>query len=327
MSMELQFEFTLKNGGACVTSCLSPGAACVIPESLGGVPVTELSDRAFAGSMVEEIFLPRSLRRIGRYCFYGCERLRVIHMYAGTTEIGGGVLNGCRGVREIFIHMDSGERSALRDFVTEINERVMVHYFLPDGNGGEREAARLIFPIYYDEAVENTPARITVSNIHGTGQKYRYCFGDKKVQFDKYDKLFVYEKAEESVPAAAEIAIYRLMYPHGLWEEAKRGYEEFVRGNLYEILLANLGQAEVFKWLAGRFLDEADGASGADSGHGAAASGDGRGGVSDRALSRDQLDALILEASKRRLAEISALLMDIKRRRFPVKRKSFDFFR
>jgi len=343
MNMEMQFEFTEKNGGACVTKVLSPGAACVIPERLGGLPVTELADRAFAGSRISEVFLPEGLKRIGRYCFYGCEDLRTIHLYSSATEIGGGFLNGCRAVREIYMHMDSTERSALRDFVTELNERITVHYFLPGPNGEETEAARLIFPIYYDEAVENTPARITVSNIHGTGQKYRYCFEDKKVQFDRYDKLFVYEKAEEPVTSAAEIAIYRLMYPHGLRDEAKRGYEEFVRENLYEILLANLGQAEVFKWLAGRFLDEDVASGGAGFGygagsagwggvsgqgvvsagaeHGAAASGDGRG----HGLSRDELDALILEASKRRLAEISALLMDIKRRRFPVKRKTFDF--
>ena len=45
---EKGFEFVEKNGGACVTKILTPGAACVIPESLGGMPVTELADRAVA---------------------------------------------------------------------------------------------------------------------------------------------------------------------------------------------------------------------------------------------------------------------------------------
>ena len=40
--MEVQFDFVEKNGGACVTKILSPGAACVIPETLSGLPVTEL---------------------------------------------------------------------------------------------------------------------------------------------------------------------------------------------------------------------------------------------------------------------------------------------
>ena len=37
--MEVQFDLVEKNGGACVTKILSPGAACVIPETLSGLPV------------------------------------------------------------------------------------------------------------------------------------------------------------------------------------------------------------------------------------------------------------------------------------------------
>ena len=40
--MDVEFEFKEKNGGACVTKLLAPGAVCVVPESLGGLPVTEL---------------------------------------------------------------------------------------------------------------------------------------------------------------------------------------------------------------------------------------------------------------------------------------------
>lgn len=316
-----------------MTGILSPGAACVIPETLKGLPVTELGDRAFAGSRVREVFLPESLRRIGRYCFYGCEELECLHVYASTMEIGGGVFNGCGAVREIFIHMGPGERSALRDFVTELNGRVTVHYLLTDESGQEREAARLIFPIYYDEAVENTPARITVSNIHGTGQKYRYCFDDKKVRFDRYDKLFVYEKAEEPVAAAAEIAVLRLMYPHGLWEEAGRDYRRFIEENLFEVLFENLGHADVFKWLIAEFATVTAG-SGTEAGalagnrleaRGEALTGAGAGNGRAAGLSEAELDRLALEASKRRLAELSGILMDLKHRSFPPKRKKFEF--
>ena len=183
--MEVQFDFVEKNGGACVTKILSPGAACVIPETLSGLPVTELGDKALAQTGVEEVFLPRTLRRLGRYCFYGCERLSHIHFYGGPLETGGGFLAACGRLRELTVHMDPSERSALRDFVTEASGRLLVHYLLPGPDGEEHEAARLLFPVYYDEAVENTPARITVSNIHGAGQKYRYCFEDKRVRFDK----------------------------------------------------------------------------------------------------------------------------------------------
>ena len=77
--MDVEFEFKEKNGGACVTKLLAPGAVCVVPESLGGLPVTELADKVFSGSTVEKVYLPRTLTRIGRYEFYGCEKLQEIH--------------------------------------------------------------------------------------------------------------------------------------------------------------------------------------------------------------------------------------------------------
>ena len=189
--MDVEFEFKEKNGGACVTKLLAPGAVCVVPESLGGLPVTELADKVFSGSTVEKVYLPRTLTRIGRYEFYGCEKLQEIHFYGALREVGGGVFTGCRNIRSLTVHMGVDEESALRDFVTEINERVTVHVFIQSGQNrmqderdtdsartslasstfeeenGETETARVIFPEYYDEAVENTPARITVSNIHG----------------------------------------------------------------------------------------------------------------------------------------------------------------
>ena len=309
-----------------MTKLLAPGAVCVVPEVLNGLPVTELADKVFSGSPVEQVYLPRTLKRIGRYEFYGCEKLREIHFYGALREVGGGVFTGCRNIKSLTVHMDADEESALRDFVTEINERVMVHVFMPGGqkqaetgadadfgrtamtpgtfgeDSGETERACVIFPEYYDEAVENTPARITVSNIHGTGQKYRYCFEGRKFRFDRYDKLFVYEKVEESVLMASKIAVTRLQYPKGLWESAKKEYENFLFENLYEILLGSLEEPETVKWLAGQYLTP-----------------------EKNPLTADQMSGLITEISKKHLPELSGMFMEIQRKKFGVKKKSFDF--
>ena len=308
-----------------MTKLLAPGAVCVVPEVLDGLPVTELADKVFSGSAVEKVYLPRTLLRIGRYEFYGCEKLQEIHFYGSLREVGGGVFTGCRNIKSLTVHMDTAEESALRDFVTEINERVMVHVFMQGGQkremtgadtdferialttnvleeeNGETECARLIFPEYYDEAVENTPARITVSNIHGTGQKYRYCFEGRKFRFDRYDKLFVYEKVEESVLMASKIAVNRLRYPKGLWESAKKEYEKFLLENLYEVLLGSLEDPETVKWLAGQYLTP-----------------------EKNPLTADEISGLITEVSKRHLPELSGMFMEIQRKKFGVKKKSFD---
>ena len=324
--MDVQFEFKEKNGGACVTKLLAPGAVCVVPENLGGLPVTELADKVFSGSAVEKVYLPRTLTRIGRYEFYGCEKLQEIHFYGALREVGGGVFTGCRNIRSLTVHMGADEESALRDFVTEINERVTVHVFMPGGqksagmhfgteagqaapafaSAGEKdeeiETARVIFPEYYDEAVENTPARITVSNIHGAGQKYRYCFEGRKFRFDRYDKLFVYEKVEESVLMASKIAVTRLRYPKGLWESAKKEYEKFLMEKLYEVLLGSLEEPETVKWIAGQYLTP-----------------------EKNPLTAEQMSGLTTEISKKHLPELSGMFMEIQRKKFGVRKKSFDF--
>lgn len=286
-----------KDGGACVTKVFSPGAACVIPESLGGLPVTELSDRLFAGTGVEEVYLSAGLKKIGKYAFYNCERLSLFDVHGAATEIGGGLFNGCRNIREIRLHMERGARSGLRDFVTEINGRLTVCFFFMQEDGTEREEARLIFPLYYDEAVENTPARIISSSIHGTGQKYRYCFEDRKVRFDRYDRLFPLEKYEEDVFLAAEIAVCRLRYPAELSEEAKGEYEAFLREHLPELLYQAVKDEDLFSWLFGQFGES---------------------------LGQSDLDRLILAASEKKKAGISGRLMEEKRRRFGAKKELFE---
>ena len=304
---EKGFEFIEKNGGACVTKILTPGAACVIPESLGGMPVTELGDHAVANQPVREVYLPKTLRRIGRYGFYNCENLQILHFHAETTEIGGGVFNASTKIREIYIHMGENERSSLRDFVTEITGRVTVHYFLIDANGQEWEAARLVYPEYYDEAIENTPAKNLSFAIHGSGQRYRYSFENRKILFDRYDKAFVKETIVESVALAAEIAVNRLMFPYELREDAKKQYEEFLKEHLCEVMLANMKNGEWFRWLTANFADPdviSDGGP---------------------ALSKDELDSLIDASSEAKLAEVSGILLDLKHRMYPPQKKKFSF--
>ena len=116
--MDVQFEFKEKNGGACVTKLLAPGAVCVVPESLGGLPVTELADKVFSGSTVEKVYLPRTLTRIGRYEFYGCEKLQEIHFYGTLREVGGGVFTGCRNIRSLTVIRRSRSFSMVREAMT-----------------------------------------------------------------------------------------------------------------------------------------------------------------------------------------------------------------
>lgn len=325
--IENGFEFVEKNSGASIVKALEPGAVCVVPDMLGGLPVTELGDRAFARTDIKEVYLPKTLRRIGRYGFYNCEKLHTLHFYAETREVGGGIFNGCRKIKEMYIHLGEDEKSALRDFVTEITDRVIVHSIVPDGQGGEKEISRVVFPEFYDESIENSPARNLSFSIHGSGQKYRYCIIDKKIQYDKYDKVFFWEAIEEAVGDAAEIAINRLMFPHCLTAVCKGKYEQYLLENLYEVLLANMKHGENFKWVVGNYgmcrredrksvQVQAESRNERESAQAA---------LTGPYLSEADMDNLIAESSKHKLAEISGVLLDLKHHLYPPKKKKFEF--
>ena len=62
-------------------------------------------------------------------------------------------------------------------------------------DSGER--VRVLFPEHYEEAVENTPARLLVTHHHGAGGYYRQCFYDRELDYKKYDETFFRARAEE----------------------------------------------------------------------------------------------------------------------------------
>ena len=57
--------------------------------------VTAIGESAFAGSLVKEVNLPASLKHIGMYAFYGCERLEKVLLPEGLECIDAGAFEAC----------------------------------------------------------------------------------------------------------------------------------------------------------------------------------------------------------------------------------------
>lgn len=106
-----------------------------------------------------------------------------------------------------------------------------------DGNSEDNsddnrtEEVRLLFPAYYEEAIENSPVRIEVRESNSCGHRYRYCFTRRIFQFPQYDSLFAYAEVYERAEIAAELAISRLLFPHGLSEAGRKRYTEYLKTN------------------------------------------------------------------------------------------------
>lgn len=204
------------------------------------------------GERLEQILLPVSLRSVGRYCFYNCSRLRCIEFGGALSDWGTGVFTGCHKVGRLCVYPDAAQDSSLKEVLDELPEEIGAE--LRDCESGEIKA-QLVFPEFYEEGVENTPARILETHVHGTGMRYRNCFQGKKFDCHQYDLLFPHAVVQEHAGACARMAAGRLRYPLGLSQAAREQYESYVWEHGCEIadFLLEEGDFEGVRWLAELF--------------------------------------------------------------------------
>ena len=243
----------------------------------------------------EEMEIADGVEEIGNYTFYGCGRLRSLSFTDSLKRIGGGSFTGCSALRELHVLMGEGAKSCIMDVAAETFHEVFVTITFRET--GDR--AKLVFPDYYEEGVENTPARILETHFHGSGYRYRQCFTEKRVDYHRYDSLFevakVYEKPEILIP----MAMGRLMYPRELGEEAGNAYAAYVREHLKEAGAYFLKRREWHSALC--YLAE----------HAVQRAG--------------EMELLLGLASGCGMTEAVSLLMEEKRKRFGRAVKSFEF--
>ena len=194
---------------------------------------------ALTGAVLTAVSLPSPLRKIGAYAFYNCSRLQTISFYGGLIDLGAGLFTGCHAIKELVLRLDGTGVSCLREILIEVPEKLTVSL---EGSVN----AKLIFPEFFEESVENTPARILVIHTHGSGMNFRNCFYDRKFDFRAYDACFYHAKAEEDFDTVLEMTMARLMYPAGLLPENRAAYEAWLQ--------AHAGQA-VEKAVSGRDME------------------------------------------------------------------------
>ena len=97
------------------------------------------------------------------------------------------------------------ECSALKSILDEIRFAIHARLYY-DREDGMTETADLLFPEHYEEAVENTPARILYTSHHGAGGYYRQCFYDRKLDTLVYFKNHGYWTGE-SLEAGIDCAV------------------------------------------------------------------------------------------------------------------------
>ena len=248
---------------------------------------------AVCGAMLTEIMFPDTLERIGRYAFYGCENLEKISFYSHIKDIGAGAFTGCHKVRNLDVTIVEGKRSCLRELLMELREEQSVCYH------SEKGEARLIFPEFFEEAVENTPARILETHTHGSGILYRNCFVQTDLQFGLYDNRFPWAKENEQLATVFRIAFGRLLNPLELSLEAEEKYRSFLQEQWKE---AGVWAAEQEEPCYLHYLAE------------------------KVAATREEVEYLIVEAGKKNRIETVSYLMNYQHERYPERVKKVDKF-
>ena len=203
-------------------------------------------EHVLAGNDVEEIVFPDTLKEIGRYIFYGCGNLKKLEFSDSLMQIGCGAFTGCHALEKLTVHMKHGKKSGIKEMLGEMWQRINVNFLYEYEEDGieksdvmhrreNKSEARLVFPEHYDEAVENTPARILYTEYHGSGSNYRQCFYDKELNYQEYDRLFEMAVAMDKLEVLVDMSFGRLEFPYELTGKARENYREYIRKNLGDI--------------------------------------------------------------------------------------------
>lgn len=101
---------TLEDGSVCITGYEGNGGEVIVPDALGGCPVTAIGNYAFYfKAEIARIVLPQSLRSIGDGAFSNCAGLEEIILPDGLESIGVDVFYCCYALKSI--RLPAGLRS------------------------------------------------------------------------------------------------------------------------------------------------------------------------------------------------------------------------
>lgn len=320
----MKIYYRIQNNSVEIIRCRGTDPKVVLPGQIAGYPVKKVAayafsskksqedeeacvyeyteevlytenDRILAGNEIEEVIFPDTVEEIGNYIFYNCKMLKKLEFTDSLVHLGSGAFTGCGNLELLKVHLKRGGKSCVKEILGELWQRMDVRFFYEYGEAQEEvRAVRLIFPEHYEEAVENTPARILFTQHHGIGNHYRQCFYSREMDYRKYDSLFPLAAAQEKPEVLADMAFSRLAGPRGLTVEYEKMYEAYVRDHpkVTARYLANKEQMGLLQCMSGRGL-----------------------------WSRDGLDEAIGMAAESGKGEALSFLMNERHRLFPEQRK------
>ncbi|HPA17288.1 MAG TPA: leucine-rich repeat domain-containing protein [Verrucomicrobiae bacterium] len=107
VSLKAQFDCATNNDQVTITRYTGPGGDVIIPNMIGGLPVTGIGDKAFYhsgnGSAPSSLRIPNGVANIGEQAFFGWSGLTNVAIPASVTNIGAAVFQFCTGLESATI--------------------------------------------------------------------------------------------------------------------------------------------------------------------------------------------------------------------------------
>ena len=82
-------EFRIEKNGSewIVAKYTGKSSVVVIPESIGGQPITKIKANAFSGATLKNVVIPRGVTTIENSAFNGCTNLKQVVFFDGVTQV------------------------------------------------------------------------------------------------------------------------------------------------------------------------------------------------------------------------------------------------
>lgn len=102
-SPEADFTYETGEDGAAVTGYVGTDTKVVVPERLGGRPVTAVACGAFADAAVESVILPKTLERVENGAFDRCA-LHALLLFDNIESVSDAAFAGCDDLQTLYIN-------------------------------------------------------------------------------------------------------------------------------------------------------------------------------------------------------------------------------
>ena len=327
-SMGMTIYYSVQQGMVTIHQCLTDQTDLVLPDQIQGMPVTKIGAYAFSspeglskatgelqliqlsgelgfqesahplcGKTLTSIQLPKTITQIGDYAFFNCINLQYVSMPGNMQEIEGGAFQNCESLTTIELTNIEGQETCLKNIITDIQHEVDVYLHYNGGIYGIPRQAKLTFPQYFEETIENAPARIFEWFARGSGYRYRQCFLDGSINYREYDSLLPVAKAEDNEKTVVKIAMERIRYPYQLSESAQEQYMQYLKEHNRFVCQLSIQNdwAECIEFMAQNHL-----------------------------MGPEDIDYAIALANKSQRGEILSFLMDYRHTHFEKQEKSFE---